>query len=70
VQTQSYRGFCPRTSQLPSEKKGEFLMSKSIWITPEEAMRRKKMKKNIMYISIMIFTIILSAVVTVLANSI
>ncbi|WP_193747820.1 hypothetical protein [Neobacillus niacini] len=45
-------------------------MSKSIWITPEEAMRKKKMKKNLLYISIMIGTVVLSAVVTVLANSI
>ncbi|MDR7080656.1 hypothetical protein J2Y03_005747 [Neobacillus niacini] len=45
-------------------------MSKSMWITPEEAMRKKKIKKNLMYISIMIFTIVLSAVVTVLVNSI
>lgn len=45
-------------------------MSKSLWITPEEAFRKKKMKKNLIYVSIMIGTIILSAVVTVLANQV
>lgn len=57
-------------SQLPSNKKGEFSMSKSMWTTPEEAMRKKKMKKNLLYFAIMIGTVVLSAVVTVLANSI
>lgn len=57
-------------SQLPSNEKGEFLMSKSLWITPEEAMRKKKIKKILMYIAIMIGTIVLSTVVTLLANSI
>jgi hypothetical protein len=50
--------------------KGEILMSKSMWITPEEAMQRKKLKKNLLYIAIMIGTVILSAALTVLANSI
>ncbi|MCM3693251.1 hypothetical protein [Neobacillus niacini] len=45
-------------------------MSKSMWTTPEEAMRKKKMKKNLLYFAIMIGTVVLSAVVTVLANSI
>ncbi|MEH7180274.1 hypothetical protein [Neobacillus vireti] len=45
-------------------------MSKSIWTTPEEAMRKKKIKKYLMYVAIMIGTIVLSTVVTLLANSI
>ncbi|MEH7113833.1 hypothetical protein V7124_15780 [Neobacillus niacini] len=45
-------------------------MSKSIWTTPEEAMRKKKMKKNLLYIAIMFGTVVLSAAVTLLANSI
>ncbi|MFS0774859.1 hypothetical protein ABC255_02305 [Neobacillus sp. 3P2-tot-E-2] len=45
-------------------------MSKSMWLTPEEAMRKKKMKKTLLYVAIMIGTVVLSAAVTVLANSI
>jgi hypothetical protein len=45
-------------------------MSKSIWITPEEAFRKKKMKKTLIYVSIMIGTVILSAVITMLANQV
>lgn len=45
-------------------------MSKRYYLTPEEVMRKKKMKKNIMYASIFIFTVILSAFVTFLTNSI
>jgi hypothetical protein len=41
-----------------------------MWITPEEAMQRKKVKKILLYIAIMAGTVILSAAVTVLANSI
>jgi hypothetical protein len=45
-------------------------MSKSLWVTPEEAIKRKKMKKYLLYINIMLGTVILSAVVTFLANKI
>lgn len=45
-------------------------MAKSMWMTPEESMRRKQMKKNLLYINITIGTIILSALVTILANKI
>lgn len=45
-------------------------MSKSLWVTPEEAYRKKKMKKNLVYISIMVGTVILSALITVLANQV
>jgi hypothetical protein len=44
-------------------------MSKSLWITPEEALRKKKVKKNILYVSIMIGTVVLSALLTILVNS-
>ncbi|WP_419955224.1 hypothetical protein ACN6MT_06645 [Neobacillus niacini] len=45
-------------------------MSKSMWTTPEEAMKRKKRKKILLYIAIMTGTVFLSAAVTLLANSI
>lgn len=45
-------------------------MSQNLWTTPEEIIRKKKLKKNLLYISIMIGTAILSTVVTVLANNI
>lgn len=45
-------------------------MSKSLWVTPEEAYRKKKMKKYLVYISIMVGTVILSALITVLANQV
>jgi hypothetical protein len=44
-------------------------MSKSLWITPEEALRKKKVKKNILYVSITIGTVVLSALLTILVNS-
>lgn len=44
-------------------------MSKSLWITPEKALRKKKVKKNILYVSIMIGTVVLSALLTILVNS-
>jgi hypothetical protein len=43
-------------------------VAKSMWMTPEESMRKKKNEKNILYFNIMIGTIILSAIVTILAN--
>ncbi len=45
-------------------------MSKSFWATPEEVLKKKKRKKILVYISIMTGTIVLSTVVTVLANGI
>jgi hypothetical protein len=70
--TQSYRGFShwDKASQLPSNKREIVLMSKSLWVTPEEAMRKKKIKKNLLYFSIMFGTAILSTLVTFLANAI
>ncbi|WHX99971.1 hypothetical protein [Neobacillus sp. DY30] len=44
-------------------------MSKSLWITPEEALRKKKMKKNILYVSIMLGTIVFSTLLTLLVNN-
>ncbi|ETI70148.1 hypothetical protein BAVI_03644 [Neobacillus vireti LMG 21834] len=51
-------------------EKGESLMSKKMWLTPEEVIYQKKRKKGILYGSIMIATIILSTLVTFLANKI
>ncbi|WP_156351160.1 hypothetical protein [Neobacillus vireti] len=45
-------------------------MSKKMWLTPEEVIYQKKRKKGILYGSIMIATIILSTLVTFLANKI
>ncbi|MEH7179249.1 hypothetical protein [Neobacillus vireti] len=45
-------------------------MAKSMWMTPEESIRKKKMKKTILYINIAIGTILLSALVTILANKV
>ncbi|MED4203760.1 hypothetical protein [Neobacillus mesonae] len=39
-------------------------MSKSLWITPEEHLRKKKIKKNLLYASLMVATAILSTLVT------
>lgn len=43
-------------------------MSKSNFLTPEEVMRKRKMNKQLLYASMIIFTIILSALVTILTN--
>ncbi|GHI00004.1 hypothetical protein [Neobacillus kokaensis] len=40
-------------------------MSKSLWITPEEHLRKKKVKKNLLYVSLMLGTAILSTLVTI-----
>ncbi|MDR7080094.1 hypothetical protein J2Y03_005154 [Neobacillus niacini] len=45
-------------------------MAKSMWMTPEESLRKKKIKKYMLYINITIGTILLSAIVTILANKI
>lgn len=44
-------------------------MSKNYFLTPEEVMRKKKMNKKLLYVSIIIFTVILSTLITILANS-
>jgi hypothetical protein len=41
-----------------------------MWLTPEEMIRRKKRNKYLLYTAIMIGTILLSTVVTILANKI
>ncbi|MEW9052678.1 MAG: hypothetical protein AB2392_16065 [Neobacillus sp.] len=43
-------------------------MSKSLWITPEELIQRKKRNKNLLYASFMVASVILSTFVTLLAN--
>ncbi|WP_251554539.1 hypothetical protein [Neobacillus muris] len=45
-------------------------MSKSLWLTPEEVMIRKKRKKVIIYAISVTGTVVLSALVTILANGI
>ncbi|MEH7438591.1 hypothetical protein V7182_14050 [Neobacillus drentensis] len=45
-------------------------MSKSNWLTPEEVFLKKKRKKGLLYLSFMVGTILLSALVTILANQI
>jgi hypothetical protein len=73
MMTQSYRGYCLKydyASQLPSTVKGEILMSNKYWLTPEEMLLRKKRNKFFLYGSIVIGAIILSAIVTLLANNI
>jgi type IV secretory pathway component VirB8 len=57
-------------SQLPSNKKGDYLMSKKKWDTPEVIKRRKKRNKIILYISIFVFTIISSVLATVLMSQV
>jgi hypothetical protein len=45
-------------------------MSHSYWQTPEEVIRKKKRNKGLLYFSLMIGTVILSTLVTFLANKI
>ncbi|MGM0777963.1 MAG: hypothetical protein ACQEXE_16510 [Bacillota bacterium] len=45
-------------------------MSKSIWITPEEVKRKKRIKKKVLYVSFLFFTVLLSAMVTILASKV
>jgi hypothetical protein len=40
----------------------------SHWMTPEEMERKKELKKRIMTVAIPFFTILLTAIVTVLIN--
>lgn len=51
-------------------QRGVIAVAKSMWMTPEESMRKKKMKKNLLYINIMIATILLSTLVTILADKV
>ncbi|AGX06296.1 hypothetical protein B14911_04324 [Bacillus sp. NRRL B-14911] len=57
-------------SQLPSNRKGDYLMSKMKWDTPEVIKRRKKRNKIILYISIFVFTIVSSVLATVLMSQV
>jgi hypothetical protein len=43
-------------------------MSNQLWLTPEEVMRKKKRNKTLLYAAIMIGTVVLSTIVTLLAN--
>ncbi|MEH7335341.1 hypothetical protein V7161_22225 [Neobacillus drentensis] len=45
-------------------------MSKNHWLTPEEMIKKKKMKKGLTYGFITLGTILLSTIVTILANKI
>lgn len=45
-------------------------MSKNYWLTPEEMLKKKKMKKKLTYGFITIGTILLSTFATILANKI
>ena len=56
-------------SQLPSLfKRGNRLMSKSVWMTPEEAARIKKRNKVILYTSLPVATVLFTALLTMLLN--
>ncbi|MCM3763612.1 hypothetical protein [Neobacillus niacini] len=44
-------------------------MAKGLWLTPEEVLQRKKRKKTIINGAILLGTVLLSTVVTILANS-
>lgn len=45
-------------------------MSNYQWLTPEEKQRKKQRNKYILYASILLSTILISALVTLLANQI
>lgn len=45
-------------------------MSNYNWLTPEEIQRKKARNKNILYISFLLVSVLISAVVTLLANQI
>ncbi|WP_423408280.1 hypothetical protein AABM38_21960 [Heyndrickxia sp. MSNUG] len=45
-------------------------MSTYTWLTPEEKQRKKKRNKTIMYASLLLLSVVLSAFVTILANQI
>ena len=69
--TQSYRGLRPGQGQPAAiNYKGEMLMSTYTWLTPEEKQRKKKRNKAIMYASLLLLSVVLSAFVTILANQI
>ncbi|WP_462410708.1 hypothetical protein [Neobacillus sp. Marseille-QA0830] len=43
-------------------------MSKSLWTTPEEYVRRKRLKKKAAYVFILLGTAVLSTLLTLLTN--
>ncbi|MDD9310145.1 hypothetical protein PUS82_02245 [Cytobacillus firmus] len=43
-------------------------MSNRTWITPEEIAKRKQFKRRMLYVSLPFITILISALVTILAN--
>jgi hypothetical protein len=45
-------------------------MSNRAWITPEEIARKKQLKRKVLYVSLPFITILISALVTILANKI
>ncbi|SHP77196.1 Uncharacterised protein [Mycobacteroides abscessus subsp. abscessus] len=55
-----------KASQLLSTKKENGTMSK--FLTPEEVMVRRKRNKALLYATVIIGTMVLSAVVTILTN--
>jgi len=48
----------------------EYFMSTYYWLTPEEKQRKKRRNKVILYTSLLIFSVVLSALITILANQI
>ncbi|MBT2657801.1 hypothetical protein J7E81_21605 [Bacillus sp. ISL-18] len=45
-------------------------MAKSFWLTPEEAVLRNKRRKQLLSVIFVVATVIISALVTILANNI
>ncbi|WP_264739776.1 hypothetical protein [Cytobacillus firmus] len=45
-------------------------MSNQTWITPEEIAKKKQFKRKLLYVSLPFITILISALVTILANQI
>ncbi|MBT2687439.1 hypothetical protein J7I93_04500 [Bacillus sp. ISL-47] len=45
-------------------------MSNHNWITPEEIARKKEIKRKLLYISFPIVAVLISALVTILANQV
>jgi hypothetical protein len=41
-----------------------------VWVTPEEIARRKKLKKKLLYFSLPFIAVMISALVTILANQV
>lgn len=61
---------CDEVSQLPSKIKETNLMSNYQFLTPEEKQRKKQRNKTILYASLLLSTVVISALVTILANQI